>query len=145
MVDPAWLNSSMRTVISSVLFAGMCLAALQTLHVIERTDYENGKAFGAAGPYERIVAKATYADGEVTTVAVLKPRDPAKGNGTLVVIASPDIPVPPLVDGGYTVLQVPDPNRSNVGDMIAFLRYDGSPFLLGDQRRFLKRTIAVVA
>ena len=73
---------------------------------MERTDVLGGKAFGAAGPYERIVAEAQFAvdpknpantiitdvskapvngDGQVefsADVIVLKPRDPKTGNGT---------------------------------------------------------------
>jgi hypothetical protein len=73
----------------------------------ERTDVLNGQSFGAAGPYERITGKAHFAvdpnlrsnrivvdlekaprnaAGQVEFSAdfyILKPRDPAKGNGTV--------------------------------------------------------------
>jgi hypothetical protein len=91
--------------------AGLCAApmvgAVKTVHVVERSDVLNRKPFGAAGPYERIVAKATFtvdpkleanqiirdialaprnAEGMVEFAAdiyCLKPSDPARGNGTL--------------------------------------------------------------
>jgi hypothetical protein len=83
------------------LFAAVC-----EVHVIEREDVLNGKAFGPAGPYEAIEARVKFAvdpklapnriitDLDLAPVDaaglvefeadlfVLKPRDPAKGNGT---------------------------------------------------------------
>jgi hypothetical protein len=77
------------------------------MHVVERTDVLKGKPFGAVGAYERITARAWFAvdpvlpanriitdlrlaprnaDGLVefsADVHVVKPRDPARGNGTL--------------------------------------------------------------
>lgn len=88
----------------------LCLPAageVTAIRVVERTDVLEGRAFGAAGAYERIVAKAHFAldvksiqnrpvrdldlaprneKGQVEFTAdlyVLKPRDPARGNGTL--------------------------------------------------------------
>ncbi len=79
-------------------------AALLRIEVGERSDVADGKAFGAAGPYERITGKAYFAadpkaaanrivadidkaprneDGLVEYAAdfyCLKPRDPARGN-----------------------------------------------------------------
>jgi hypothetical protein len=81
--------------------------AVRTVRVIDRTDVLNGESMGAPGPYERLVMKAEFAvdpknaanriitdidyapkgeDGKVGFSAdaiVLKPRDPAKGNGTI--------------------------------------------------------------
>lgn len=83
-------------------------AAVQRVYVEERTDVLEGKPFGAAGPYERVKAKAYFAvdpdlpankivadialaprnaEGKVefsADVYVLKPRDSARGNGTVV-------------------------------------------------------------
>ncbi len=83
------------------------VAAVRTVRVIERTDVLNGESMGAPGPYERMVMKAEFAvdpkdpadkiiadidlapkaaDGTVefsADVIVLKPRDPSKGNGTI--------------------------------------------------------------
>src|ERR1019366_9032258 len=83
------------------------LAAVRTVRVLERADVLNGASFGAPGPYERMVMKAEFAvdpknpanriiadleyapkseDGLVefsADIIVLKPRDPAKGNGTI--------------------------------------------------------------
>ncbi len=82
-------------------------AALRNIHILERADVVAGKPFGAAGAYERIVAKAHFtadprlpanrivtdlryapanAEGLVefsADVYILKPRDPALGNGTI--------------------------------------------------------------
>jgi hypothetical protein len=82
-------------------------AAVQKIHVVERADVLGGQSFGAAGPYEKITATAYFAvdpkaqansriaditkakpneQGLVEFSAdlyVLKPRDPAKGNGTV--------------------------------------------------------------
>lgn len=82
-------------------------AALHHIYASERTDVLGGTAFGSAGPYERIIGKAYFsidptlpanriirdidfapknADGLVEFSAdlyMLKPRDPAKGNGTV--------------------------------------------------------------
>src|SRR5260370_12099268 len=84
-------------------------AAVKSIEVIERSDVLDSAAFGAAGPYERILAKAHFAidpklgpnriiadidlaprneAGEVEFSAelyILKPRDSAKGNGTALV------------------------------------------------------------
>src|SRR5437763_363620 len=81
-------------------------AAVERVHVLERTDLMNGTAFGSAGPYEQIIAEAHFAvnpkldanrivtdlelapkneDGLVefsADVVVVRPRDPARGNGT---------------------------------------------------------------
>ena len=79
---------------------------LRRIELRERSDVLNGKPFGSAGPYERIEATAHFAvdpdlaanriitditlahrnvQGHVEFSAdlyVLKPRDPARGNGT---------------------------------------------------------------
>jgi hypothetical protein len=91
---------------STIVCAFLASAAVQSIHVSERSDVLDGAAMGAAGPYERIVAKVQFAidpklqpNGIITDLAlaprnsaglvefaadlyVLKPRDPAKGNGT---------------------------------------------------------------
>jgi len=82
-------------------------AALRDIHVLERTDIANGKSFAKAGPYEKIVAKAFFevdprlpANRIITDiryaptndrgmvefsadVVVIKPREPANGNGSI--------------------------------------------------------------
>ena len=133
----------MRFVFGLLLTAYSAFGAVETLYLDTRTDYAAGKPFGTAGPYERIVAKATLTSGDVHVVDIVKPRDPAKGNGTLVLLDAPGVPLEAFTEGGYTVLQVPDGKRDAMLDMLAFLRYQGSPFLLGDQKKFLKRTIVV--
>lgn len=93
-----------------LLLLGTALAgfsAVRHVRVVERADVLNGTSLGSAGPYERMVIKAEFAvdpndpanrvitdianapkgdDGRVdfsADVIVLKPRDPAKGNGTI--------------------------------------------------------------
>ena len=100
----------MYSMISRFAFALLCaslsFAGVSRIDVIERSDVLDGASFGAAGPYERIVGKAYFAvdpklgpnriiadidlaprnaEGKVEFSAdlyILKPRDPAKGNGT---------------------------------------------------------------
>jgi hypothetical protein len=92
----------------ALLLVGLaCSAAVTKIHVEDRNDYENGRAFGAAGPYEYVKARVHYtvdpklaanrmiADVDKAVQAtrglvhfsadlyVIKPRDPAKGNGTI--------------------------------------------------------------
>ncbi len=95
---------------SLLLFVVLTLSAhasVTAIRVTERSDVLDGKSFGSAGPYERIVATVhfavdpklpqnrlirdidlapTNANGLVEFSAdlyVLKPRDPAAGNGTV--------------------------------------------------------------
>ena len=92
-----------------LLLACTAVAAVTRIELVERTDVLDGASFGAAGPYERISAKAYFEadpklepnriiadidlaprneDGKVEFSAdlyVLKPRDPRKGNGTALV------------------------------------------------------------
>lgn len=86
-----------------------CFAAVTRVDVIERDDVLQGASFGSAGAYERIVGKAYFAvdpkvpanriiadinlaprnaEGKVEFSAdlyILKPRDPAKSNGTAII------------------------------------------------------------
>jgi hypothetical protein len=98
----------MTRLIATVLLASpLLLGEVTKIHVVERSDVLGGRAFGAAGAYERIVAKAHFAldvkspqnvairdlklapknaQGQVEFSAdlyVLKPRNSAQGNGTL--------------------------------------------------------------
>lgn len=96
-----------RAWILSLCLPALACATLLRIEVSERSDVLGGKAFGAAGPYERIVGKAYFAvdpklpankiivdvdkaprneDGLVefsSDIYVLKPRDPAHGNGAV--------------------------------------------------------------
>src|SRR3982751_6443311 len=96
----------MRKLLLLCSAAVLCSGAVQSVHVTERSDVLDGKVFGSAGPYERITATVQFrvdpkqaanrivrdlqyvpvdSDGMVEFSAnlyVLKPRDPAKGNGT---------------------------------------------------------------
>ena len=93
--------------IAALACVGVCHAAVDHIQASERSDVLGGVSFGGAGPYERIVGKAYFAidpklpanriirdidlaprneKGLVEYSAdlyVLKPRDPAKGNGTV--------------------------------------------------------------
>ncbi len=97
----------MRLLAAFFTFLVTANAALQTVQVVERSDVDQGKAYGTAGAYEQIWAKAYFlvdpkapssariADidkaprNEQGLVAfwadvfVMKPRDPSKGNGTV--------------------------------------------------------------
>ena len=97
----------MRYLLLLAALATAATAAVRHVRVIDRTDVLDGASFGPAGPYERLVMKAEFAvdpknpanriitdidhapkgeDGRVEFTAdaiVVKPRDPAKGNGTI--------------------------------------------------------------
>src|SRR5258708_33848036 len=98
-----------RTSVLILALTFTSFADVKSIEVLERTDVLDSAAFGATGPYERILAKAHFAidpklgpnriiadidlaprneAGEVEFSAelyILKPRDSAKGNGTAVV------------------------------------------------------------
>jgi len=87
--------------------AGMAFAGVHSVHVAERSDVLGGKPFGRAGAYEKVTGKVHFridpkapanriisdidlapvnAEGVVEFSAdfyVLKPRQPAQGNGTV--------------------------------------------------------------
>ena len=96
----------------AILFASFCslsYAAVTRVELVDRGDLLNGQSFGSTGPYERIVARAYFEvdpnapgnrgialidraprneNGRVEFSAdlyIVKPRDPAKGNGTALV------------------------------------------------------------
>ena len=97
----------MRSLLITLFAAVTLQAAVTRVSLIERSDVLDGRAFGTAGPYERIIAKAHFSVDPANTqnlaisdlakapkneqglveftadLYVLKPRDPAKGNGTL--------------------------------------------------------------
>jgi len=95
-----------RVLLLTLLLVSAAFSAVTGIQVMERADVLNGASFGSAGPYERVTAKVHFAvdpklapnriiadidlaprtsDGKVEFSAdlyILKPRDPAKGNGT---------------------------------------------------------------
>jgi len=97
----------MRLLSFVLLLSAATHAAVTTVRVEDRTDVLSGKPFGAAGPYERIVAKAHFAIDPNTPanaaiadlkaaprnaaglvefnadVYILQPRNPAASNGTI--------------------------------------------------------------
>src|SRR5213592_2117961 len=96
-----------RILILALSLAPAIPAGLLRIELSERSDVLAGKAFGAAGPYERLVGKAYFAvdpklaanqivsdidkapcneNGLVefsSDIYVLKPRDPKNGNGAV--------------------------------------------------------------
>jgi hypothetical protein len=94
-------------IVAALALSFSAFPAVVTVRVIDRTDFENGKSFGAAGPYERIAAKAYFAvdpaaeaNRNITDLAlaprneqgmveftadvvVIKPRESKLGNGTV--------------------------------------------------------------
>jgi hypothetical protein len=99
----------LRATAVALLFAFSSFAAVARVELVDRTDVLNGASFASIGPYERIAARVYFAvdpklapnriiadldlaprneEGKVEFSAdlyVLKPRDPAKGNGTALV------------------------------------------------------------
>lgn len=97
----------MRFLLIAILCACCAFARVRVVHVEERSDVLDGASFGNAGPYERITARVHFvvdpklpanravadidkapvnAEGMVEFSAdlyLLKPRDSAKGNGTV--------------------------------------------------------------
>jgi hypothetical protein len=97
----------LRCLLLTLAVAVSSQAGLLHIEVTERTDVLDGRPFGSAGPYERIVGKAYFgvdptleANRIITDIGkaprnerglvefssdlyVLKPRDPAKGNGAV--------------------------------------------------------------
>ncbi len=97
----------MRLAVVLLMAMPLLRAEVTWVHLVERSDVLGGRAFGNAGAYERVIAKAHFAldvksprnlairdlglaprnaQGQVEFTAdlyVLKPRDPKRGNGTL--------------------------------------------------------------
>jgi hypothetical protein len=117
---------------------------LTKLYVDERTDYKDGVSFGSAGPYERITANAFSGDSATPAhIELLKPRQPTKGNGTLLYIIGKGPDEKALLEAGFMILRVRDDKPDAVRDVIEYFRYGGTGILLlSDQKRFVRRTIA---
>lgn len=120
-------------------------------YVEQRTDFHNGKAYGEAGPYELIVARTVTGAGE-GQLRYLKPRDPAKGSGTMLFVLEKTANItmpedPSLYEAGYifAAMTWPDEKSRIAGlkEVMNFLRVTGGPMLLGDQPRFIKRAIVL--
>lgn len=119
--------------------------------VEQRTDYQNAKPFGQAGPYEFIVARAVTDNGE-GRLEYLKPREPSKGDGAMLFMADKSLASvvgedPALLEAGYIIASLTWPDAktrlAGIQDVMNFLRVTGGPMLLGDQRTFVKRAIAL--
>lgn len=96
-----------RFAFATLLFATTALARVDHIDITSRTDYLGGKSFGLAGAYERIQGRAYFAVdpenshdrlivdigkaphlvhdevGFSADIDILRPKDPARGNGTL--------------------------------------------------------------
>jgi hypothetical protein len=99
--------SSRRTLLLCVIVTAVCRGALTRVDVLERSPVLSGKSFGTTGPYERVVARAYFAvdpsasaNSPIADAALaprnakglvefssdlylLKPVDPARGNGAV--------------------------------------------------------------
>ncbi len=102
-----WMNRLGFSFLLLLLSCCPAIAAVKSVHTLERTDVLGGKAFGKVGAYERVTGKVNFtvdpkapanqhitdielaprnADGLVEFAAdfyVLKPTDPSLGNGTV--------------------------------------------------------------
>jgi len=134
----------MRLVVIGIFAASTVFGTLAKLYVDERIDYKQGTSFANAGPYERITANAFSGDSSTPThIEVLKPREPTKGNGTLLYVIGKGPDEKALLEAGFIVLRVRGDNPAAARDIVEFFRYGGTGILLlSDQRRFVKRTIA---
>jgi len=117
---------------------------LTKLYVDERIDYKQGIAFGNTGPYERITANAFSDDSKAPAyIDLLRPRQPAKANGTLLYVIGKGPEEKALLEAGFMILRVRDDKPESVRDVVEFFRYGGTGILLlSDQRRYVKRAIA---
>jgi len=124
---PRSLRASLVCVLTIFIFAAAsAFAHVARVQIVSRTDVLDGKPFGNAGPYERITGKIYFSvavanphnqaivdlanavnlqNGAVEFSAefvAIRPRDPAKGNGTML-LENPNRGFPrilSLVDGG---------------------------------------------
>ncbi len=133
----------MRVAALGLLLASLCFATLEHVYVDQRQDFANGKEFGSAGPYERITGWAVYDKARKVEMEYLKPRQPTQGNGALILLTGKSQTNPDLLQKGYILLRLKTSDPDAIRELISFLKYGGGPepFLLGDQKRFVKRAI----
>lgn len=136
---------AMRLLLLPVAISVTAWAGLTSLYMEERTDHKNGASFANVGPYEHIKARATLSDGAVAEMTMLKPRDPKKGNGTLLYMVSEGPSETALLEAGFTVVRLEGNPPAAIRDVIGFLRYGGPNLFLGDQSGVLKRFAAFAA
>ncbi len=126
------LSARIVLVLMVVTAASLAQARVVRVEIASRTDVENGKAFGPAGAYEKIVGKVFFAvdpanphnrqivdldkaprnaQGEVEFFAdlyLLKPKDMSKGNGAVLIEVSNR--------GGRGILSLVNGRESEYGD-----------------------------
>jgi hypothetical protein len=133
----------MRLLVLPLLCCLASNAALQKFYVDQRTDFENGRSFGSAGPYERITILGAHGErGTEFHAEVLKPREPKQGSGTMLFMAGKGFPPTDLLDAGWTIVRMREKDPAGLKELVGFLRYSGEFFLLKDQSNYLKRFIA---
>ena len=139
---------TMRILLVGLLAVAACCADTR-FYVDQRGDFANGNSFGAPGIFEVITAKVVT-DAGTGRVEVIKPRDPAKGNGTLILDVNgkgKSAPPSSVLESGVTIIRLTWPDAKSLPDgvkeIVTFFKYTGGPMLLGDQRRFLKKAVVV--
>jgi len=139
----------MRIVLAGLLVLTACCFGETRFYVDQRGDYAGGKNFGAPGIYEFITTKVVT-DAGTGSAEVIKPRDPKLGNGTLILDVNGKGKLTPpegTLSTGVTIVRLTWPDAASlnaaVTEITDFLKYKGGPMLLGDQRQFLKKAVAV--
>ena len=97
-----------------LLLAAPAAARVERIEIISQNDFQDGKPFGAAGPYERIQAVVHYAldprDPHNSVIADLD-RAPRNARGEVEFTGDVDILRPKRAAAGNDVLLIDVPNR----------------------------------
>jgi hypothetical protein len=120
-------------------------AALDNVYVENRTDYEKAKEYGTGGAYE-LLEGTVLVGGTRIPFEYLKPRDPVKANGILLVTSGKmSARDNDLMLRGYTFLRMQTGDAAAIREFVSYLRYGAQiqTFVLADQRRFIKRAVFV--
>ena len=105
----------------AVLAAGLCVsAAVKKIDVVEQTSVLNGRAFGKAGPYERIIAKAHFTvDPALEANQQIRDLKLAPKNSEGLV---EDPPIAPAMLDGYLASHCISPKLLRADDFEAFMK-----------------------
>src|SRR6266404_8195520 len=124
----------MILMLMKIFVLAMCLAPAMPAGVLrielsERSDVLGGKAFGEAGPYERLIGKAYFAvDPKLAANKIIADIDKAPRNASGLVEFSADIyvlrPRDPSHGNGAVLYEVS--NRGGKGMLAMFNRASGS-------------------